>query len=92
MAAESAGQCGPCVFGLRAIAATTQRIADGDGAPVDLADLERWTGQVVGRGACHHPDGAAQVMASALRVFGDDFVRHVRTGRCESGGGRSNVA
>ena len=76
MAAESAAQCGPCVFGLRAIADTTARLAAGRAHADDLAHLERWTGQIRGRGACRHPDGAVNHLASAMRVFGDEFRRH----------------
>jgi NADH:ubiquinone oxidoreductase subunit F (NADH-binding) len=88
MAAESAGQCGPCVFGLRAISDATSRVAHGVARPDDLADIERWTAQVSGRGACHHPDGAAQLMASALDVFGHEFARHARQRWCSSTGSR----
>ena len=91
MAQESAGQCGPCVFGLGAIADATRRVADGVAGSDDLADIERWTAQIAGRGACRHPDGAVQMMASALRVFGDEFVRHVRQGRCSATGARFDV-
>ncbi|MDP9484116.1 MAG: proton-conducting membrane transporter [Chloroflexota bacterium] len=82
MATESAGQCGPCVFGLRAIADTTTRLATGEAAAGDVANVERWTGQIPGRGACRHPDGAVQLMTSALNVFADEFAHHERTGRC----------
>ncbi len=88
MAGESAGQCGPCVFGLRALSDATTRIANGVAGAGDLADIERWTAQVAGRGACHHPDGAVQLMASALDVFGHEFIRHVRQRWCSSTGRR----
>jgi NADH:ubiquinone oxidoreductase subunit F (NADH-binding) len=78
MAGESAAQCGPCVFGLRAIADATERLARGNAEADDLARIERWTGQLAGRGACRHPDGAVGLVASALRVFGDEFLRHAR--------------
>ena len=35
-----------------------------------------------GRGACHHPDGAVRLLASALEVFADDVTAHVRDRRC----------
>jgi len=92
LAAESAGQCGPCVFGLRAIADATVRVAGGAAGPSELADIERWTSLVVGRGACRHPDGAAQLMTSALDVFGDDFAWHARTGRCSVTGAAVGAA
>jgi NADH:ubiquinone oxidoreductase subunit F (NADH-binding) len=82
MAAESAGQCGPCRFGLGAIAGATARIASGAPGAADLDHVERWTAMLAGRGACRHPDGAAQLMASALDVFAEDFAAHARTGRC----------
>jgi NADH:ubiquinone oxidoreductase subunit F (NADH-binding) len=82
MASASAGQCGPCVHGLRSIGDAVARIAAGRARGTDLVDLERWTGLVTGRGACRHPDGAAQLMVSALDVFAADFAWHARSGRC----------
>jgi NADH:ubiquinone oxidoreductase subunit F (NADH-binding) len=85
MAGQSAAQCGPCVFGLRAIADTTTRIASGRTSTEDLERIARWGRQLVGRGACHHPDGAVGLIASALDTFADEFAAHVRTGRCPLG-------
>jgi NADH:ubiquinone oxidoreductase subunit F (NADH-binding) len=80
LADESAGQCGPCVFGLDAIAGQMERLAVGRGA--DLAKLDRWIGQIgSGRGACKHPDGTVAMVASALRAFEDEVRQHLR-GRC----------
>jgi len=92
MAGESAGQCGPCVHGLRAIADTTMNLARGTAAGGDLDNVERWTGQIPGRGACRHPDGAVQLMTSALNIFGEEFAHHERTGRCSVTGARAQVA
>jgi NADH:ubiquinone oxidoreductase subunit F (NADH-binding) len=88
LAAESARQCGPCLYGLPAIAEATSRLASGTARKRDLDDVERWTGQMGGRGACRHPDGAAQHMESALDVFWADFASHQRTGRCTVTGER----
>jgi NADH:ubiquinone oxidoreductase subunit F (NADH-binding) len=75
LAGESAGQCGPCVFGLDAIAGQLERLASGRGP--DLFALRRWIGQVGhGRGACKHPDGTVAMVASALRTFDDEIERH----------------
>ena len=79
LADESAGQCGPCLFGLDAVAGQVEQIADGRSA--DLSTLRRWLGQVDGRGACRHPDGAARLIRSALDVFGPELERHA-TGWC----------
>jgi NADH:ubiquinone oxidoreductase subunit F (NADH-binding) len=80
LARESAGQCGPCVYGLRAIAEAMSRLAAGHADRGDLHRIERWSSQIVGRGACHHPDGAISNVRSALEAFADDVDRHL-TGR-----------
>jgi NADH:ubiquinone oxidoreductase subunit F (NADH-binding) len=81
LALESAGQCGPCLNGLPGIAAAMAVLARPRPAPAELANLSRWAGLVTGRGACHHPDGAARFVASALRVFGPEIAVHSRR-RC----------
>lgn len=79
---ESAGQCGPCVNGLGAIAGAVQDLARGV-APRDvLTRLEIWSWQVTGRGACHHPDGATRLLGSALRVFAGDVADHAARRPC----------
>jgi NADH:ubiquinone oxidoreductase subunit F (NADH-binding) len=83
LAAESARQCGPCIHGLDAIADTVQRLAQGIPDATALFDLERWIAELPGRGACHHPDGAARFIASSLRVFANQFREHARRGPCE---------
>jgi NADH:ubiquinone oxidoreductase subunit F (NADH-binding) len=81
--AESAGQCGPCVHGLAAIADTIAALAGGTADRTSWHDLERWLAEIPGRGACQHPDGATRFVASALRVFAEDFRRHAAYGRCD---------
>jgi NADH:ubiquinone oxidoreductase subunit F (NADH-binding) len=82
MAAASAGQCGPCLFGLAAIAEAAGRLARGAPQPDDLQRLARWCDQLPGRGACRLPDGAAGFMRSALRVFAGEFSLHQHHGQC----------
>jgi NADH:ubiquinone oxidoreductase subunit F (NADH-binding) len=81
LASQSAGQCGPCVHGLRAIADGFSALADGVGNERDRDRVLRWTTEVRGRGACHHPDGAARFVDSALAVFGGEIDSHRRQ-RC----------
>ncbi|MEA2219708.1 MAG: hypothetical protein QOJ35_2334 [Solirubrobacteraceae bacterium] len=82
MARESAGQCGPCVHGLDAIAGALASIAAGRARPDVLDRLRRWAGQVQGRGACRHPDGVAVFVRSALATFADELEAHRRHGPC----------
>jgi NADH:ubiquinone oxidoreductase subunit F (NADH-binding) len=76
LAAESAGQCGPCLFGLDAIAGELEALAAG--RPFEQARLRRWLGQVEGRGGCRHPDGAVRMIRSALEVFEPEIAQHVQ--------------
>ena len=81
LADQSAGQCGPCIFGLRAIADSVGAIADGAGGVSERERLLRWAAEIRGRGACHHPDGAARFVESALSVFSREIEAHRGT-RC----------
>jgi len=80
LADESAGQCGPCVFGLGSIAGA---LADLTAARrYEPGRLRRWMAQTEGRGACHHPDGAVRMVRSALAVFGAEIDRHAQGWCC----------
>lgn len=74
-AGESAGQCGPCMFGLPALAADWADLARNptgrarDRLTLRLSQLER-------RGACAHPDGVARFAQSALRTLAPEFAAH----------------
>jgi NADH:ubiquinone oxidoreductase subunit F (NADH-binding) len=82
LADENAGQCGPCMFGLPALADAMADLAYRGGrgrAAERVAALARL---VDGRGACRHPDGAVQLVRSALWAFEADVRRHDRRGPC----------
>ncbi|HEX5291924.1 MAG TPA: NADH-ubiquinone oxidoreductase-F iron-sulfur binding region domain-containing protein [Streptosporangiaceae bacterium] len=83
LAAESAGQCGPCLNGLPRIAAALAELAGSGHRRRTQNDLKRWSGLVEGRGACHHPDGTVRFVRSALAVFEPEISRHVR-GHCSA--------
>ena len=83
LASQSAGQCGPCLNGLPAIADALEHIAwrGRDGRSQNW--LTQLLGLVEGRGACHLPDGTARLVASALHVFAADLRQHLRRGPCD---------
>jgi NADH:ubiquinone oxidoreductase subunit F (NADH-binding) len=83
LAGESAAQCGPCFFGLRALADTWERVAGDQATVQDLERLRRWAREIAGRGACRHPDGVAALVRSALHVFAAELHdhRHAHTAR-----------
>jgi NADH:ubiquinone oxidoreductase subunit F (NADH-binding) len=82
LAGQSAGQCGPCTFGLPAIADALAHLA-WRGRDERAAEwLQSLLPLVDQRGACHFPDGAVALVASALRVFAGDLQRHLSQGPC----------
>ena len=86
LAGSSAGQCGPCLFGLPALARRLDRLVEGRASRRELARLRNDLDAVAGRGACHHPDGAVRLVRSALEVFADDVAAHAGGAPCAGSG------
>jgi NADH:ubiquinone oxidoreductase subunit F (NADH-binding) len=84
MAGESAGQCGPCANGLPALADALGEVARGRGTSETMARIERWAGQVDGRGGCRFPDGVVRLLRSALTVFAEDLRDHLSGTPCRA--------
>ena len=83
LAGESAAQCGPCMFGLPAIADDLDRLVVGArDAPDALRCLRGRLPVIEGRGACAHPDGAVRLAASALVAFEPDVRAHATGHPC----------
>mgnify|MGYP003707209763 CR=1 FL=1 len=78
LAAQSAGQCGPCLFGTAGLARDVEELFRGRAAPAVDARLLG----LAGRGACAHPDGTTAFVATALDVLGEELAAHRRHGGC----------
>jgi len=86
LAASSARQCGSCMFGLRALADVAADLAEARARRRDMARMHRYLDEILGRGACNHPDSSVRMIESALTTFADDVEEHRRRGRCLHGG------
>jgi NADH:ubiquinone oxidoreductase subunit F (NADH-binding) len=87
LADQSAGQCGPCQFGLPRLAQTFRLLATMPRAaatPRLAEEVRRLATLVDGRGACRHPDGTVRLVRSALSAFRNDVAAHL-TGTCVRG-------
>jgi len=82
LAEETAGQCGPCVFGLPALADALAGLAFHGGRGHAIGQIAGLLPIIEGRGACRHPDGATQLVRSAMRTFAADAQSHDRNGAC----------
>jgi len=82
LAGESAGQCGPCVFGLPEVAALLDDLAEARAGRRDVRRLRALTASIAGRGACGHPTGVVGLVDSALDTFASDLDRHARGREC----------
>jgi NADH:ubiquinone oxidoreductase subunit F (NADH-binding) len=81
---QSAGQCGPCVHGLDALAQTFEQVCAGRASKHAAARVEQLAALVQRRGACGHPDGTARFAMSAIDVFSEEFADHARHGECDA--------
>ncbi len=92
MAHESARQCGPCAFGLPALAEDlAQLVTGGRDAAAALTRMSERSDVIEGRGGCRHPDGVVRLLRSALQVFAADAHRHAAGQPCAYAG-RSRFA
>lgn len=82
LADETAGQCGPCMFGLPALADAIAELSYHGGRGGSADRIASLIPLIEGRGACRHPDGATKLAASALTALGHDVHRHDRQGPC----------
>jgi NADH:ubiquinone oxidoreductase subunit F (NADH-binding) len=80
LAAQSAKQCGPCHFGLPALAHDVEALRRGAPRAPEIA--LRHTRAVLGRGACAHPDGTARFVTSAIHLLHDEVQWHAGRGSC----------
>ena len=83
LAEENAGQCGPCVFGLPALADALGDLAYGGGRDGGVDQVATLLPLIERRGACRHPDGVTQLVRSLLRAFPADARWHERSGSCD---------
>ncbi len=84
MAGQSTRQCGPCLHGLDALAATVEELASGIAGARVAERVDRLAALSSRRGACAHPDGAVKLILSALQAFRAEFLDHARHGPCEA--------
>jgi len=84
LAEQSSGQCGPCVFGLPALAQLVDTVVTGTSRRADIRRLREHAASIRGRGACGHPTGAVNLVESALETFAPELAMHRRGEVCDT--------
>ncbi len=82
---ESCGKCTPCREGSMWLSQIYRRIETGSGRMEDLDLLEDLCANIFGRVFCALGDGMTSPIVSSLKYFRDDYVEHIRRGRCPLG-------
>ena len=82
-AGETAGQCGPCMFGVPSVAEAWRRLVETPSRQ-GVDEVRAAAGLLPGRGACRFPDGVGRFAASALRVLEPHLAAHA-SGTCPTG-------
>lgn len=82
-AQESCGWCTPCREGLPWVAKTLEAIEKGEGVDEDLEVLSMHGRSLwLGKTYCALAPGAMEPLRSGLRLFKDEFERHIKEKRC----------
>lgn len=85
LADQSAGQCGPCIHGLDALATALEEVTRGSSRR-GAARIAELNPLLRGRGACAHPDGTSRFAESAVKIFAEEFADHAHHGMCAACG------
>ncbi|HET8732232.1 MAG TPA: NADH-ubiquinone oxidoreductase-F iron-sulfur binding region domain-containing protein, partial [Anaeromyxobacteraceae bacterium] len=84
-AEESCGQCTPCREGTAWMEGVIEKIEHGHATAADVEKLEHMTTNIMGMTICALGDAAAMPVASFLKKFKPEFLRHVEERRCPFG-------
>ncbi len=82
---ESCGKCIPCRAGTVQMHGLLEKICRGDGTEADLAQLEELAELLRSTSLCGLGQGAPNPVVSTLRYFREEYLAHVREGRCPAG-------
>lgn len=83
---ESCGQCTPCREGSGWLYRMVHRIEHGQGTEADIENLRRAAKNIEGRTICAFGEATAWPVGGMLKHFYDEFVYHVKHGKCMVGG------
>jgi NADH-quinone oxidoreductase subunit F len=84
---ESCGKCTPCREGTYWMVELLERLEHGAGRESDLPLLLDICDNISGKSFCPLGDAATSCITSSINLFRDEYLHHVREGRCLVGPG-----
>lgn len=82
---ESCGKCTPCRVGTKRISEVLQLITDGKGKMEHLDELKRLSRTIKDTALCGLGQTAPNPVLSTMDAFWDEYVAHVKDGKCPAG-------
>jgi len=82
---ESCGKCIPCREGTDWMAKVLERIEAGKGREEDLPLLLDICENIAGKSFCPLGDAALGPVQSSIKLFREEYMQHIRLGRCPAG-------
>ncbi len=82
---ESCGKCTPCRLGLRRLLDIVERVSIGEAREGDLETAAELARDIADSALCSLGRGAVRPLLTALDFFRDEFVQHMREGKCPAG-------
>ncbi len=79
---ESCGKCTPCREGTYWYVQLFERLERGEGSEADLEKLLDLSDNILGRAFCALGDGATSPVTSSIQHFREEYLEHLRLGRC----------
>ncbi len=84
---ESCGKCTPCREGTYWMVELLERLEHGHGSEKDVPLLLDICDNISGKSFCPLGDAATSCIVSSIKLFRDEYLYHIREGRCMVGPG-----
>jgi len=84
-AEESCGKCTPCRIGNMRLLEILIRITEGKGTEEDIEELESLSKTICDTSLCGLGQSSPNPVLSTLHFYRDEYLAHVRDGRCPAG-------
>ncbi|MBQ5330200.1 MAG: FAD-dependent oxidoreductase [Oscillospiraceae bacterium] len=86
--AQSCGKCTPCRIGLGQLKSLIESVLEGKASENTLKLIESTAESIYLSADCAIGYGAAHIVLKSIKGFRDDYLEHIRHGRCVTGADR----